>query len=107
MKTAEEKISEEIAETRKYFFEEIRQKKLISKKHKKLCKALNYIEQLLILASTIFGCDSISAFTSLIVIPIGIASSAVEIKTCAINAVIKKYESRKKNTIQNNIVSKN
>ena len=36
----------------------------MSKKHKKVCIALNYIEHFLILASTITGCISVSAFAS-------------------------------------------
>ena len=51
--------------------------KLISKKHKKFCMTLNYIEYLLILASVVTGCVSISAFSSLVGVPIGITSSAV------------------------------
>ena len=55
---AEEKISEEfrlknINEPRNYFTEEINQKELISKKHKKVNSALHYIEHLLILASAV------------------------------------------------------
>ena len=61
-----------INETRNCFFEEIEQNELISRKHKKLCTALNYIDHFLILASTITVCISISAFASLIDIPIGI-----------------------------------
>ena len=38
---------------------------------------LNYAEDFLILASTITGCIFISAFTSLIGIPIGITKSAI------------------------------
>ena len=45
------------------------------------------------LASTITGCISISAFASLIGIPIGITSSAIGLKICAITAGIKKYKS--------------
>ena len=37
----------------------------MSKSHKKVCLTLNYIEQFLILASTITGCVSIS-FSSLV-----------------------------------------
>ena len=37
---------------------------LISKKHKKVCRVLNYIEHSLVLISTITGCISISAFTA-------------------------------------------
>ena len=65
----------------------------MSEKSKKICKYLNYIEHLLILASKIAGSVSISAFTSLVCVPVGITSSAVEIKICAITAVIKKYKS--------------
>ena len=57
------------------------------------CKYLNYVENLLILVSTVTGCVSISTFASLVVIPVGITSSAVGIKICAITAEIKKYKS--------------
>ena len=65
----------------------------MSKKHKKVCITLNYIEHFLILASTISGCVSISAFASLVGIAIGITSSAIRLKICAITAGIKKYNS--------------
>ena len=47
-----ENISQEfrlknINETKKYFIEKIKQNKLISKKRKRNCKILNYIEHLL------------------------------------------------------------
>ena len=42
----------------------------MSRKHKKVCTTVNYIEHFLILASTVTGCISISAFSSLIGIPI-------------------------------------
>ena len=51
--------------------------KLMSKKHKKFCMTLNYVEYLLILASVVTGFVSISAFSSLVGVPIGITSSAV------------------------------
>ena len=38
-----------INETRNYLFEKIEQKELISRKHKKVCTTLNYIEHSLIL----------------------------------------------------------
>ena len=46
-----------------------------------------------ILASTIAGCVSISAFASLVCVPVGISSSLVGIKSCGITAGIKKYKS--------------
>ena len=64
----------------------------MSKKHKKICTTLNYIEHFLILSSTITGCVSISTFASLIGIPIGITSSAIGLKIFAITAGIKKYK---------------
>ena len=66
---------------------------MISRKHKKVCKILNYTEHLLILAFTVTGCLSISAFASLVSIPVGIASSATTIEIFAINAGTKKYKS--------------
>ena len=94
----EETISQEfrlknIDETRNYFLEEIRQNELMSGKHIKVSKTLNYIEYFLILASTITGCISISAFAFLIGILIGVTSSAMGLKLCAIAAGIKKYNS--------------
>ena len=59
-------------------------------KYKKTCKYLNYVENLLIIASTISGCVSISAFASLAAVPVGMTSFAVRIKICAITAGIKK-----------------
>ena len=56
----------------------------MSKTHKKVRITLNYIEHILILASAMTGCISISAFVSLIGIPIGITSSAIGFKMCAI-----------------------
>ena len=38
-------------------------------------------------------CVSIFAFASLVCVPVGITSSAVGLKICAINAGIKKYKS--------------
>ena len=42
---------------------------------------LNYIQHLLILVSTVTGCVSISAFASLVGIPVGIGSYAVGFET--------------------------
>ena len=48
-----------IDETKHYFYEEIEQNELMSRKHKKICITPNYIEHFLILASTITRCISI------------------------------------------------
>ena len=80
-------------QTRNSSLEEINQNESMSKKHKKGCTTLNYIEHFLILTSTITRCISISPFSSLIVIPMRITSSAIGLKICAIAAGIKTYKS--------------
>ena len=65
----------------------------MSKKHKKVSTALNNIKHFLILAYTVTGCISISAFASLTGIPIGSTSSAIGFKICPVTAGIKKYKS--------------
>ena len=65
----------------------------MSKKRKKVCRILNYIDDLLTVISTITECVSISAFASLVGIHIGLTSTATGLKTCAITAGIPKYKS--------------
>ena len=94
----EENISQEfrlknIDETKNYFLEEVKKNELMAKKHKKDWATLNYIEHFLILAPTVTRFISISAFASLIGIPIGITSFSIGLKICAITAGIKKYKS--------------
>ena len=60
---------------------------------RKVCTTLNYIDHFVILASTSTGCISISAFVSLLGIPIGITNSAIGLKICAITLGIKKFKS--------------
>ena len=69
------------------------QNELMSTKHKRVCRVLNYIDDLLIAIFTITECVSISDFASLVGIPIGITSSAIGLKICVITAEIKKYKS--------------
>ena len=59
----------------------------MSKKYKKFCTTLNFIEHL------VTGCSSLSAFAFLIGIPLGLTSSAIGFKICAIAGRIKKYKS--------------
>ena len=89
----EENISQQfslknINERRNFFIEETNQNEFMSKKHKKVCRVLSYIEHLLILVSTVTGCASISPF-ALVGIPVNIASSAVGLKIFVITAGIK------------------
>ena len=62
----------------------------MSGKYKKTCKYLNYVGNLLIIASTFNAWVSISALASLVWVPVGTMSSAVGIKICPTVAVIKK-----------------
>ena len=48
---------------------------------------------MLVLASTITNCVSISGFSSLVCVPVGITSSVVGVKICGITAGIKKFKS--------------
>ena len=72
----------------------------MSKKQQKVCATLNYIKHLLILASTITGCISISVFASLIGILTGITSSPIELKSVSNN-----FRKKKKKKKHDKIVS--
>ena len=74
--------------------EEIDQNELISRKHKKFCTTLNYIEHFPILASGITVCISISAFAFLSDIPIGITSSAIVTGIKNYKSIIKKKKKK-------------
>ena len=78
----------------------------MSKKHKNVCRVVNYIDHLIIVTSIIIGCVFISAFASLVGIPIGISSSAIGLKFCINSAGTKKYKSmiKKKKQKHNKIV---
>ena len=91
---AEGNISQEsglknIGEAKNFLLEEKNKNKMMIKKLKKSSTSLNYIEHFPILASTIVWCISISDFSPLIRIPIGIKSSAMGLKICAITTGIK------------------
>ena len=91
---SEENISQEFRlknkdETRNYLTEEINQNELMSKKHRKIYRLLNYIEHLLTLISTVTGYVSIFVFASLVGIRIGITTSTIGLKICVITAGIK------------------
>ena len=78
-----------IEEIKNYFIKEVEQNELC-KKHKKVCKILNYTEHFLILASAITRCVSISVFADLVSISIGLKSSAIGLNSFAIAAAMNK-----------------
>ena len=107
----EENINQElrlkkIDEIKHYFIVEINQNKLMSKKHKKVCRVLNYIEHSPIVIFKITRSVSISAFASSVGITIGITSSATGLNICIITAGIKNHKSiiKKKKKKHNKIV---
>ena len=65
----------------------------MSKNDKKVCRLLNYIDQLLIVISAITRCVFTSSFASLVGFSIGITSSVIRLKICVITAEIRKYKS--------------
>ena len=78
-----------IDEIRNYLIKEINRNGLMSKD-----RVLDYIDIISHIAiSPITGCVSISAFASLVGIPIGITSSVIGLKICVITAAIKRYNS--------------
>ena len=97
----------EVDEIRNYLLDEIKHNDLMSKKYKKTFNYLSYVEHLLISASSVTCCVSVSAFALLVAIFAGITNFAVGIKICAITAVIKKYKSiiNKKKKRHDKIVS--
>ena len=74
-------------EKKKIINQEKNHNDLISEKYKKTCKYSNCVGHLLILASTVI-LVSISAFSSLVCVLVGITSFPVGIKFCAITAGI-------------------
>ena len=85
---------------KKLFIRWNKKRDLVGKKHKYVWTDLNYIEQLLILVSTITGFISIFNFAFLVGIPVGVGSSATGLKVCTITAVIKTYKSMIKKKIK-------
>ena len=95
---SKERVSKEfrlknIDETGNYLIEKINENELMSKKHEKVYVVLNYIEDLLVLISTVSGCVSICNFAPLAGFPIGIPNSTIGLKICVIPAEIKRYKS--------------
>ena len=79
-----------IDETRTYLLDLTKHNDLISEKYKETWECLNYVEHMIIPASTIAGSISVSAFASLVSVPIGVTSSTVGLSVCTITAGIKK-----------------
>ena len=73
----------------------------MNEKHKMECKVLNYFEHFLVFVSPVSGFVLTSTFAPSFGVPIGIASSKVGLKICALTAWIKKYQSVVKEKMTN------
>ena len=61
----------------------------MSEKHKKNCRDLHYFEHFYVFVSAVSGCVSISAFASLVGVPIGVAINHDEF--VSVNNVSREY----------------
>ena len=64
----------------------------MNRRYKNVCANLNYIEQFLILTSTITGCISVSPFASLLDIPMEVTSFAIGLTICGVAVENEKYK---------------
>ena len=76
-------------------YKSLKQRELMGKKHKEVFMVLNGIDKSAILVFAGTGCVSISVFTSLIGIDVGITNASIELKC---EAEIKKFKKKKKST---------
>ena len=80
----------EIIRIENYFYQEINQRKLYSKKLHKYVTAFDYIDKVLIVLSASSGGVSIISFTSIIGAPVGIASAIFTLIFSLTTGIVKK-----------------
>ena len=80
----------EIIGIENYFYKDINQQKLDSKKLNKYITIFDYIDKILIILSTTSGGISIISFTSIIGVPAGIASASFTLIFSIITGIITK-----------------
>ena len=93
----------EINKIKDYFNSEIQERKTMSEKLSKYIAAFNYIDKTLIVLPATSGGISILSFTSVIGVPLGIASSSFTLifsLTTGIIEKLMKVKRKKKNTIK-------
>ena len=84
-----------------YFYQEINQRKLCSKKLNKYVTAFDYIDKILIVLSATSSGVSIISFTSIIGAPVGIASASFTLIFSLTTGIIKKLLSITRNKKKN------
>ena len=80
----------EIIRTENYFYQEINQRKLCSKKLNKYVTTFDYIDKILIVLSATSSGVSIISFTSIIGAPVGIASASFTLIFSLTTGIVKK-----------------
>ena len=88
---------DKITETENYFNQEINQRKSCSKKLSKYVAAFDYIDKILIVLSATIGGVSICSFTSVVVVPVGIASASFTLSFSLTTGIVKKLLSITRN----------
>lgn len=68
----------------------------MSKKYKKVCRTLNYFWNFLDVVSAVSGVVSIYIFASLFAVPVGMTSSSIGLKICAISTNHQEKEKKNK-----------
>ena len=79
-----------ITKIENYFYQEINQRKLCSKKLSKYITAFDYIDKILIVLSATTGGVSICLFTSVVGAPVGIASASFTLIFSLTTGIVKK-----------------
>ena len=94
----------EINKIKNYFNSEIQERKTLSKKLSKYIAAFDYIDKTLIILSAANGGISIISFTSVIGLPVGLASASFTLIFSLTTGVIKKLlkvtRKKRRNTIK-------
>ena len=88
------------------FLEEMKGNELMTRKHKKVCTTLNYIEHFLVLALTITGCISNSAFASLLGILTEITKILCHGHVLLVIFIARKYKLKYKKQIKKSLEMK-
>ena len=94
----------EINKTKDYLNSEIQERKIMSKKFSKYIAAFDYFDKTLIVLSATSGGISIISFTSVIGVPIVIASSSFSLLFYLTTGIVKKLITRNKTKKHNKIV---
>ena len=81
---------DKITEIENYFHQEINQRKLCSKKLSKYVAAFDYIDKVLIILGATSGGVSIVSFTSVVGVPLGIASTSFTLMFSLTTGIVKK-----------------